>query len=110
MRAVLAAVWLYEGLWCKVLRPRPEQRAVVAAALPGSPGGVLTGIGLAEAALGVWVLSGVRTRAAAAAQAGLLVGVTTGGLAFAAGRIRRPGRMLARNAALLALIVRSGRG
>jgi hypothetical protein len=30
-RVVLAAVWLYEGLWCKILRRRPDQRAIVAA-------------------------------------------------------------------------------
>ena len=105
-RALLAAVWWYEGLWAKVLGRRPEQRSIVAA-VPGLPAwgvtGALVGLGTAETAVGAWVLTGHRARAAALTQTTLLVAMNAGGLAVASDRIRRPVLMLVRNAALLAL-------
>lgn len=116
-RAALAAVWLYEGLWLKVIRADARQLSIVSR-VPGLPpsraAAAMAGIGAVETALGLWVLSGARPRSAAWAQSGLLVAVNAGGLAFAHERIAAPGRMLARNAALLAvawsLARRPGRG
>lgn len=105
-RAAVAAVWLYEGLWCKVLGGDGDQRAIVAAVplLPPSlAAAALTGIGLAETALAGWVLTGRSPRAAAVAQTVLLVAFNAGGLLFAGDRIDAAGRMLTANAALLAL-------
>jgi uncharacterized membrane protein YphA (DoxX/SURF4 family) len=106
-RAAVAAVWLYEGLWCKLLRADPNQESIVAS-VPGLPAACATaalrGIGATETALGIWVLSGARPRLAASVQSGLLVGFNAGGLAFANDRIAEPRRMLTRNAALLALV------
>jgi len=105
-RVAVAAVWLYEGLWCKVLGGQPEQRAIVAD-VPGLPdgqaGAALVALGVVETAIGAWVLGGGRPRAAALAQTVLLVAVNAGGLLFAADRIAEPGRMIVQNAALLAL-------
>jgi hypothetical protein len=105
-RAALAAAWLYEGLWLKVVRADAGQLSIVAR-VPGLPpsraAAALAGIGAVETALGIWVLSGVRPRGAAWTQCGLLVAVNAGGLAFARDRIGAPGRMLARNAVLLAV-------
>ena len=105
-RAALAAVWLYEGLWLKVVKADARQLSIVAR-VPGLPpslaAAAMAGIGAVETALGIWVLSGVRPRGAAWAQTGLLVAVNAGGLAFAGDRIATPSRMLARNGVLLAV-------
>jgi len=106
-RAAVCAVWVYEGLWCKILSGQPDQRAIVAA-VPGLPAGwvtaALVGIGIAETGLGAWVLTGVRARLAALVQTVALVGFNAGGLLFAAGRIAEPGRMITQNLVLLALV------
>ncbi|MEV4135752.1 DoxX-like family protein [Dactylosporangium sp. NPDC049742] len=101
-RAAVAAVWLYEGLWCKLLHGDPDQEKIVAAAPLLGPA-ALTGIGLVEVALAAWVLTGRWPRAAAATQTVLLVAFNAGGLLFAGDHIADAGRMLTSNAALLAL-------
>ncbi|GAB3851597.1 DoxX-like family protein [Dactylosporangium cerinum] len=103
-RAAVAAVWLHEGLWCKVLTG--DQLSVVAAVPflpPALAPAALIGLGVAETALAVWVLTGRRARAAAIVQTVLLVAFNAGGLLFAADQIADAGRMLTANAALLAL-------
>jgi uncharacterized membrane protein YphA (DoxX/SURF4 family) len=105
VRTAVAAVWVYEGLWCKVLGMDAGHRSIVAD-VPGLPTSRVTaaliGIGAVETAVGAWVMTGVQARLAAWVQTGLLVAVNAGGLAFAGDRIARPGRMLAQNAVLLA--------
>jgi uncharacterized membrane protein YphA (DoxX/SURF4 family) len=105
VRAAVAAVWMYEGLWCKVLGMDADHRSIVAG-VPGLPTSRVTaaliGLGAVETAVGAWVITGAQARLAAWVQTGLLVAVNAGGLAFAGDRIARPGRMLAQNAVLLA--------
>ncbi|MFI5915808.1 DoxX-like family protein [Dactylosporangium sp. NPDC051541] len=103
-RGAVASVWLYEGLWCKLVRPDAGQLAIVSG-VPGAGSwsdGLLVLIGLAETALAGWVIWGRAGRAAAAVQTVLLVAFNAGGLLFGAGHIDEPGRMLTANAALLA--------
>jgi uncharacterized membrane protein YphA (DoxX/SURF4 family) len=106
-RAAIALVWWYEGFWCKVWPGRADQRAIVGD-VPGLPGWAvgpaLLAIGLAEVALGVWVLTGRRTRAAAVVQTVLVVAFNAGGLLFGADRIAEPGRLVTQDLALLALV------
>lgn len=105
-RTAVAAVWLYEGLWCKILGGDGDQRAIVGAVPllpPALATAALVGIGLAETAIAAWVLTGRRARAAAVTQTVLLVAFNAGGLLFAGDRIGDAGRMLTANAALLAL-------
>jgi hypothetical protein len=90
--AAVAGVWMYHGLWCKVLGRCPEQLDIVAAApfLPrrlAQP--AVFALGLAEIAFATWVLSGRRPLLAAAAQTALLAGMNGGGLAW--GRTHIPG-------------------
>jgi uncharacterized membrane protein YphA (DoxX/SURF4 family) len=104
-RAAVAAVWLYEGLWCKVFGASPEQRSIVAAALPPAcVTAAVIGLGLIETAIALWVMSGAEPRSAALVQTGLLIGLNAGGLLFAGDRIADPGRMLTQNAVLLAVV------
>jgi hypothetical protein len=114
MRVAIAAVWWYQGVYCKILGRGRGQREIVAR-LPGLPAervtAALVGIGLVEAGLGAWVLSGRAPAAAAAAQTAVVAGVTAGGLAVGRAHIAAPGRLLARNAALVALLwTQAGRG
>ncbi|MEU7056122.1 DoxX-like family protein [Streptomyces sp. NPDC046197] len=106
-RWAIALVWFYEGFWCKIWPGRADQRAIVGD-VPFLPGwavtGVLAGIGLAEVAIGVWVLSGRRARSAALVQTVLVVAFNLGGLLFSPGRIDEPGRLVTQDLAFLALI------
>jgi uncharacterized membrane protein YphA (DoxX/SURF4 family) len=104
--AAVAGVWLYHGLWCKLLGRCPDQVEVVAA-VPGLRGGrakaVLLGIGIVETGLAVWVISGRRPRLAAAGSTALVAGMNAGGLAFGRRHIQAVKTMLVENAAFLAL-------
>ncbi|MBB5932533.1 DoxX-like family protein [Streptomyces echinatus] len=106
-RWAIALVWFYEGFWCKIWPGRADQRAIVGD-VPLLPGwavtAVLAGIGLAEVAIGVWVLSGRRARAAALLQSVLVVAFNSGGLLFSPGQIEEPGRLVTQDLAFLALI------
>jgi uncharacterized membrane protein YphA (DoxX/SURF4 family) len=104
--AAVAGVWLYHGLWCKLLDRCPDQVDVVAA-VPGLRGkrakAVLLAIGVVEAGLAVWVVSGRRPRTAAAGGTALVAGMNAGGLVFGRRHIPAAKTMLAENAAFLAL-------
>ena len=104
--AAVAGVWLYHGLWCKLLGGCPEQADIVAA-VPGLRGerakAVLLGIGVLETALAVWVLTGRRPREAAAIGTALVAGMNAGGLTFGRRHIPAPKRLVAENLTFLAL-------
>lgn len=106
-RWAVALVWFYEGFWCKVWPGRADQRAIVGD-VPFLPGWAVTAalvaIGLAEVALGLWVLTGRRARTAALVQTALVVGFNAGGLLFSPGQIEEPGRLLTQNLVFVALI------
>lgn len=103
----VAAVWLYQGLWCKVVRAHTHHEAIVAdVPFVGSAharAATMT-IGSGEVALAAWVISGHAPVRAAATQTALLLGMNAGGLLFARERIAAPGRMLLRNVGFLVAI------
>ena len=104
--AAVGGVWLYHGLWCKLLARCPEQVDVVAAVpwLRGSRAKVvLLGIGLVETALAAWVVSGRQPRVAAAGGTALVAGMNAAGLVFGRRHIPAAKIMLAENAAFIAL-------
>jgi hypothetical protein len=106
IRAAVAAVWLYEGVWCKLLGRGPGQLAVVAAVpFLGERWSAhfLRALGALEMVIGSWVLSGWLPGLAAVAQTGLLVGLNTGGIVWARRRIHDPAGMLVKNACFLLL-------
>ncbi|MFD8570469.1 DoxX-like family protein [Streptomyces sp. NPDC059639] len=106
-RSAIALVWFYEGWWCKVWPGRADQRAIVGD-VPFLPHWALTAalvaIGLAEVAIGLWVLTGRRARGAAVVQTVLVAGFNAGGLVFSPGQVQEPGRMLTQNLAFVVLI------
>jgi DoxX-like protein len=106
IRTAVAAVWLYEGLWCKLLRGEPRQFQIVEA-VPrfGSRGAVLflKALGVAEVGMAAWALSGVAPIACAMAQTLLLVTLNTGGLFWARRLIHDPAGMVIKNFAFLVL-------
>src|SRR5512147_2505499 len=86
IHVAVAAVWLYEGLWCKVLGRERRQLQIVEAVPNFGPrvGAIfLTTLGLCEIGLGVWVLSGIAPGLCALAQTLLLVTLNANGLIWA---------------------------
>jgi uncharacterized membrane protein YphA (DoxX/SURF4 family) len=106
IRIAVAAVWLYEGLWCKLLRGEPREFEVVKA-VPrygprfGAP--FLMALGVVEVTLAVWVLTGVAPLLCAIAQTVLLVSLNANGLIWARHVIHDPRGMLVKNFAFLVL-------
>ena len=106
IRASVAAVWLYEGLWCKLLGGVPSQ-VEVATAIPWLGGRfaatALKAIGTVEIALALWVLSGVAPGTCAIAQTVVLAALNANGLLWARRFIHEPAGMVVKNVAFLVL-------
>lgn len=106
-RFAVAAVWLYEGLWCKLLHGEPRQFQVVAAVPYFQPRvGVLflKVLGAAEVGLGMWALSGLAPLPCAGVQTLLLVTLNANGLVWARHIIHDPAGMVVKNFAFLVLV------
>lgn len=106
-RCAVALVWLYHGLWCKLLGRSATQAAVVAGVpLLSGPAArtALLAIGAGEVLLAGWVLSGRRRRAAAIVQTAAIVAMNVGGLLWSRASIHDPAGMIVHNLALIALI------
>lgn len=102
----VAAVWLYEGLWCKLLRGEPREFEVVKAVPHYGPRfGVpfLMVLGAVEVALALWVLSGIAPLLCALVQTVLLVSLNACGLFWASDVIHDPRGMIVKNFAFLVL-------
>ena len=107
IRIAVSAVWLYEGLWCKLLGGEPHQLRVVEA-VPGLDPRAkrlfLKFLGAVEVGLALWALSGIASVPCAAAQTLLLVALNTAGLLWARRIIHDPGGMVVKNFAFLVLV------
>lgn len=65
----IAAVWLVNGLFCKVLNLVPRHQQIVAAILGEQYAGLLTKtIGVAEMAMALWIVTGMFPRVNAITQ------------------------------------------
>jgi uncharacterized membrane protein YphA (DoxX/SURF4 family) len=107
MRTAVAAVWLYEGFWNKILN-RSAHEVQVVSAVPrfGSAFGAafLKILGLVEVLLAAWVLWGVFPGLCAGVQVALLVTLNVNGLIWARDLIHDPAGMVIKNAAFLVLV------
>ena len=110
MRLAVAAVWIYEGLWQKVLRPAPHELAIVQSVALGllSPLQFLRLIGIGETLLGLGVLSGLYARPLAWFQGVLLVLMNGIGIASSGSAIADPVGLVIRNLPLLLCIAALG--
>ncbi len=106
IRTAVAAVWLYEGLWCKLLGRERRQLQIVEAVPRFGPriGALfLKLLGAVELGLALWVWSGALPIPCAVAQTLLLVTLNASGLLWARGLIHDPGGMVVKNLAFLVL-------
>src|SRR5258708_25252282 len=105
-RAAIASVWLYQGLWCKLLGRVPHHREIVGMVpfldATQAHRALLT-LGFLECVVAVWVLSGIRARAAALMQTVLLGSMNAAGLIWASRLIPDPAGMLFQNFVFLTL-------
>jgi len=106
IRVAVAAVWLYEGLWCKLLRGQAHELEVVKAVPWFGPriGALfLQVLGVVEVALALWTLSAIAPVMCAVAQTVLLVTLNASGLFWARHVIHDPAGMVVKNFAFLVL-------
>jgi DoxX-like family len=74
----IAAVWIVNGLFCKVFNLVPRHEQIVARILGNNYSRQFTlVIGFAEIGMAVWILSGIRTRLNAVAQIGIVAIMNT---------------------------------
>ena len=107
IRASVAAVWVYEGLWCKILgRVKTQMEVVTAVPRLGPRFGAtfLKILGVVEVALAAWVMVGVAPGLCAIAQTALLVLLNANGLLWARRIIHEPAGMIVKNIAFLVLV------
>ena len=107
IRLAVAAVWIDEGLWLKMLHPAPHELAVTAAVAIGRvpPDRLLFGIGCGEVLLGLGVLSGWYPRFLAWVQAGALILMNGIGIVFAGRAISDPVGLVIHNLPFLLCIL-----
>ncbi len=102
---LIGAVWIFHGLYSKLLRGIPRHRAIVARVLGERHADVATTvIGVGEIALGAWVLSGWQPVACAVVQTTALVAMNALEIALAADLLLSAAGMVALNAGFLAII------
>jgi hypothetical protein len=106
VRVAVAAVWLYEGLWCKLLGGDPNQLAVVRAVPRWGPtlgAAFLKTLGVVEVTMAVWALSTFEPVYCAIAQTALLVTLNINGIIWSRRMIHDPPGMVVKNFAFLVL-------
>lgn len=99
VRGVLALVWLYNGLWLKILAVDPHHARIVASTL-GHPAW-LTAIGAGETLLALGILSGRASRLVNGFQLILLAAMNAAGILFS-GQIEKPVGLVISNLPLAA--------
>jgi hypothetical protein len=106
VQIAVAAVWLYEGMWCKVLGRSAHELEVVEATPLFSKRQAwwfLKLLGVYESLLALWVMTGWMPVWCALVQTLTLIGLNSGGLLFSRHLIPDPAGMVVKNAAFLVL-------
>ena len=107
IRASVATVWLYEGLWCKILGRVQLQVEVVTAVPRLGPrigSSFLKALGIVEVVLAVWVIAGIAPGMCAIVQTALLFVLNANGLLWARRIIHEPAGMVVKNIAFVVLV------
>lgn len=101
----IAAVWIFHGLYSKLLGGIPRHRAIVGRVLGEEWAHLATiAVGVAEVSIGLWVLSGWRRRECALVQTLALIAMNTLEIALAHDLLISAVGMVALNAAFLGLV------
>ena len=106
VRSVVAGVWIYQGLWCKLLGRTARHEALVGSApflTPRAARLTMFTLAVTECLLAIWVLVGWRPLAALTTQCVLLAAMNAGGLMWARELIPDPAGMVLQNVAFLTL-------
>jgi hypothetical protein len=104
LRWATALVWIVSGLGFKLLGWVPRHEAIVAVFFGSALASPLVkAIGLAETALGLWILSGRLPRLCAAAQTSGILAMNSLEILFARDLLLAPWPMVLGNAVFLAL-------
>lgn len=106
IHGAVAAVWLYEGLWCKLLHGQPHEFEVIGAVPRFGAhfgAGALLALGAVEVSVAAWVLSAFAPVTCAAFQTVLLLALNSGGLLWSRHLIHDPAGMVVKNFAFLVL-------
>jgi uncharacterized membrane protein YphA (DoxX/SURF4 family) len=106
LRAAIASVWLYQGLWLKLLGRAPRHQEIVGTVpflKSRQSRYALLLLGTLECVLAAWVLSGFRAREAALMETLLLGLMNAAGLLWARNLIPEPAGMLLQNCVFLLL-------
>ena len=106
LHVAVAGVWLYEGLWCKLLSGEPRQVRVVEAVPrygPATGAAFLKLLGLVEVGVALWALSDLAPLICALVQTVLLISLNSAGLLWARHIIHDPVGMVVKNFAFLVL-------
>jgi uncharacterized membrane protein YphA (DoxX/SURF4 family) len=105
LRIGTAAVWLIFGVVFKMLGLVPRHRLIVASVVGDAAAGPVTVlVGAAEAAMGLWILSGVRPRACATVQTLAIAAMNALELSLARDLLLAPIPMVYANAAFLGIV------
>jgi uncharacterized membrane protein YphA (DoxX/SURF4 family) len=105
IRILAATVWFVFGTLFKVLNMLPRHREIVAAILGTEIAPLITtSIGLAETAIGLWMLSGFLPRSCAVTQTIAIAGMNALELTYAQSLLLAPIPMVLVNSVLLALV------
>lgn len=104
LRIATASVWILFGLVFKMLNVVPRHQAIVATVLGSAVAGPVTLlIGLAETAMGIWILSRWRPRTCAAVQTMAIVSMNALELSLARDQLLAPLLMVCANCVLIAV-------
>ena len=107
IHVAVSAVWLYEGLWCKLLDGEPRQAEVVRAVPHFGPRVevvFLKLLGIIEVGIAMWALSDFAPLVCALVQTALLISLNACGLLWARRIIHDPAGMVVKNFAFLVLV------
>ena len=107
-RVIVALVWLYQGLWLKVIAVDPHHLEIVTQVGFSSPLLALRLIGAGETLLALGVLSGLLHRWIALFQIVLIVAMNVSGILFGGGEIAHPAGLIIGNLPLLFCIALVG--
>lgn len=93
IRCVLALIWLYNGLWLKIIEVDPHHLQIVsgiARSIGRSPKEFLLIIGALETLLAAGILSGLLNRFVSYFQIGIILLMNTIGIIYGGGAIKDP--------------------